>query len=687
MAQALVVSRGFDRFMTESKQNTVVADQGEGSNLSMIAGVFVIIIIALMVLFSYTDLRYQRNMQLYKDIHQQQMIAGQLGLDINEIAENRLKPGVDTLRIHTSRFEQLLSNIRTGINDTGIPSKTGLAPAIQTVDAVWQDYKADISIILDGKHSLSKLTELLVNIRLSIPEIASLSDEVARDLVNNDAGAGDIYNATRQLVLIQRIEKGVNEISRSGMISDETRSRIYSSIGRDSAIFEQTLQAMLGSGQLKVSGDVVRDKLSGILLVYRRVSDSITGILNLEPELAKLNFAVRDSIGIKPQFLLASGTLAQAFDKAEPQYNITPLMWTLLGAGILVFITLVILQMLSIASNGASRQDNISSQKLADFVHDSVGDIAGGDYKARPRRELTSSYHEAINAALEPVRKHAENVDNTAVQILSVSNGMHESILAIVEISDGMAQQADSAENTVEEIVNTMKRGVDEVSTLKSMLNESISPGLNSAHTPDSGSESGFTRLNEQVDIVQQSMLRIREHLPDIGGVAERINSEASKINLIALNTAIHVNGDDEPDGLFAADEIQQHAHRITGISRRLTELDEEFAAVISKIVADVAILKEHMGVLAMPDVEGGNFKGKDNEGYNILFERIGNVVTILERQLNNANEATDGLASLQQQIVDLSAGVNDIMAGVEALEKLAVQLRDSWKKAGAVLD
>jgi len=672
--------------MSESIQNTVVADQGEGSNLSMIAGVFVIVIIAMMVMFSYTDLRYQRNNQLYKDIHQQQMIAGQLGMDIEDIAKNRLKPGIDALRTHTSRFEQLLRDIRTGVTGKGISSRTGLTPALQTVDVVWQDYRADISIILNGEHSLSKLTGLLVNISLSIPEIVSLSEEVARDLVKNGANARDIYNATRQLVLIQRIEKGVNDISRSGMIGDETRSRIYSSIGRDSAIFEQTLQAMLGSGQLKVSDDAIRDKLSGILLIYHRVSDSITGILNLEPELARLNFAVRDSIRIKPSFIQATGTLVQAFDKAEPQYNITPLMWTLLGAGVLVFITLIILQLISIASNGTSRPDNISPQELVDFVQDSIGDIAGGDYEARPRRELTSSYHDAVNTALEPVRKHAEHVDQTVVQILSVSNGMHESILAIVEVSDGLAQQADSAENTLEDTVNTMKRGMDEAINLKGMLDKYVQSGMNSARAPVSELESGITRLDDQVDTLQQSMLLIREYLPDISGVAGRISSEASKINLIALNTAIHVNGDDEPVGLFAADEIQQHAHRITGISRRLTELDDEFATVIGKILADVATFKEHLGVLTMPGEEGANSKGQSIEDNATLIDRIGNVVTILERQFNSLNEAADGIASLQQHIVDLSAGVNDIMAGVESLEKLAAQLRDSWKNAGADL-
>lgn len=670
--------------MSESIQKTVVADHGEGSNLSMIAGVFVIVIIAMMVMFSYTDLRYQRNNQLYKDIHQQQMIAGQLGMDIEDIANNRLKPGIDALRTHTSRFEQLLREIRTGVTGKGISSRTGLTPALQTVDVVWQDYRADISIILNGEHSLSKLTGLLVNISLSIPEIVSLSEEVARDLVKNGANARDIYNATRQLVLIQRIEKGVNDISRSGMIGDETRSRIYSSIGRDSAIFEQTLQAMLGSGQLKVSDDAIRDKLSGILLIYHRVSDSITGILNLEPELARLNFAVRDSIRIKPSFMQATGTLVQAFDKAEPQYNFTPLMWTLLGAGVLVFITLIILQLISIASNGTSRPDNISPQDLVDFVQDSIGDITGGDYKARPRRELTSSYHYAVNTALEPVRKHAEHVDQTVVQILSVANGMHESILAIVEVSDGLAQQADSAENTLQDTVNTMKRGMDEAINLKGMLDKHIQSGLNSDRAPVSELESGITRLDDQVDTLQQSMLRIHEYLPDISGVAGWISSEASKINLIALNTAIHVNGDDEPEGLFAADEIQQHAHRITGISRRLTELDDEFATVISKILADVATLKEHLGVLTMPGDEGANSKGQSIEDNATLIDRIGNVVTILERQFNSLNEAADGIASLQQHIVDLSAGVNDIMAGVETLEKLAAQLRDSWKNAGA---
>ena len=61
------------------------------------------------------------------------------------------------------------------------------------------------------------------------------------------------------------------------------------------------------------------------------------------------------------------------------------------------------------------------------------------------------------------------------------------------------------------------------------------------------------------------------------------------------------------------------------------------------------------------------------------MLERIQNVVTVIERQLDAAGEASSCLANLQEAIVGLSAGINDIMAGVENMEKLSKELQESW--------
>ena len=126
---------------------------------------------------------------------------------------------------------------------------------------MWEKVKGNINTILEGANSLRSLTSMLDEIRKSIPEITSMSQELVDQLLENNAASRDVFVAARQLVLIQRIENGIDEVSRAGMVTDDERLKTYKVIGRDSAIYEQSLQEMSHARQGTARDLDLRDKI------------------------------------------------------------------------------------------------------------------------------------------------------------------------------------------------------------------------------------------------------------------------------------------------------------------------------------------------------------------------------------------------------------------------------------------
>lgn len=663
--------------MTVSSQDNGALNRNGGSSLSLYAGVFVIIIIAMMVMFSYTNIEYQRHTGLYENIREQQAIAVLIGNDIADISNNRITEGITALRSHEERIERLSDTIQKDMAG-GLSRRAELAKALQDIENIWKDYRVNLAAVLAGEESLKSLMTLLDRIQASIPEISSLSEQITGELVERKAGAREVFRASRQLVLIQRIENAIAEVGRTGMIADEQRLKIYADIGRDSAIYEQTLQDMLDAQQASSADDAIQDKILGISSRYRDVSSAVAGILTLEPELAKLNFAIREINRISPSFIRASESLTNAYNETGWQRNMSPAVWSMLGAGLLILTGLMIVQARAARRKKSDMLYEVNPGELINFVHDAVGDIAKDSFKEKDKKpdQTSSAYIEDLHEALEPVRKRNEFVRHTAAMILSISNGMHKSILNVVDVGDRLAQQANKAGGTVENMIGSMKRAVNEAVSLRETLNSLV----NNAGASDIIRSAEIDTFGKRITQLKQAMIDLRKSAPEINGVAGRIKSEAAKINMIALNTAILTDGSDgEEEELFAADEIQQHAHRIAGITGHLADLGTEFDSVIGHALAEIESMANDPGIDSPAGKDQQKIYQQARDNNAILIEKMWNVNKVIEYQLNAAGEASSCLTMLQEEIVGLSADINDIMAGVESLERLSKDLKGSW--------
>jgi len=146
------------------------------------------------------------------------------------------------------RFDSVLATFRDGAAEAP-PLVAEVLPALRNVEESWLTYKKDIEIILGGKQPISEVRELYQVIDSFIPQMLTYSDEVVGVLMKKNASQRQIYLASRQMMLSQRIKNNLNQVLAGG----ETAAAAADRFGRDAALFGRVLEGLLkGSKSLRI---------------------------------------------------------------------------------------------------------------------------------------------------------------------------------------------------------------------------------------------------------------------------------------------------------------------------------------------------------------------------------------------------------------------------------------------------
>ena len=130
------------------------------------------------------------------------------------------------------RFEKIQNSYRSGDSMSGVPPlDVQLATPMERVEESWSKFNNDISTILNGKKPVSEVRDLYTVIDSFIPQLLTFSDEVVGVLMKKGASTRQIYLATRQMMLSQRIKNNLNQVLAGG----EQAAAAADRFGRDAA--------------------------------------------------------------------------------------------------------------------------------------------------------------------------------------------------------------------------------------------------------------------------------------------------------------------------------------------------------------------------------------------------------------------------------------------------------------------
>ncbi|MCK4710681.1 MAG: type IV pili methyl-accepting chemotaxis transducer N-terminal domain-containing protein, partial [Gammaproteobacteria bacterium] len=313
------------------------------------------------------------------------------------------------LEVLRNEFIKSITQLKQGDAEIGaVPLPASVSTKFKIVEAVWNGYQTDINVILDGLESISKVSEYVVVINEFIPQLLAFSDEVVGILVRKKADSQQIYIASRQLMLTQRIENNLNLVLAGGEGATTAADRF----GRDATLFGSVLEGMLKGYRAlnirKVRDPEVRAKLREVAMLFTSVSDHVDAILELSPILFEVKDAANRMEVTSAALLNATQNLERSIlgeSSANQLINYVVILF-----GIVALLAFLYFGWINI-TNAKEREElaleqNRRNQRAILRLLDEMANLAEGDLTvhATVTEEITGAIADSVNYAIDALR-------------------------------------------------------------------------------------------------------------------------------------------------------------------------------------------------------------------------------------------------------------------------------------------
>ena len=650
-----------------------------GSKRLIIVGVLLSIFIILMLgsLVYVGDKRasLQRHVELSADqlLMSQQMATYSLSASSgNEIAFDKL------LKARVM-FDSILNSYRTGDLITDALSED-LLLELDTVESDWRNYRNNIEVILNGRQSITEVKDLYEVIESFIPQMLTYSDEVVGVLIRKDASPRQVYMATRQMMLSQRIKNNLNQVLAGG----ETAAAAADRFGRDAALFGRVLEGLLkGSKGLRI--DKVTDKeavgkLREVAMLISAVSDNIAGILELSPEL----FEVKDAAGlVSGDSARILGTLETFQEKIISQGNQLDLI-QLVGVGFGgVAVILIIIGGIFTLKDAKKREEhalenNRRNQRAILRLLDEMANLADGDLTvhATVTEEITGAIADSVNFTIDALRTLVTTINNTASEVTFSTEKTQETAIELAQASNKQAREIASASAAVTDMAESMSAVSNDADNSAKVAQQSVEIAQKGAGVVR-GTIGSMENIRESIQETSKRIKRLGESSQEIGDIVGLITEIADQTNILALNAAIQAStaGDAGRGFAVVADEVQRLAERAGNATKQIEGLVNTIQADTNEAVKSME--QSTAGVVsgaAMAEDAGEALKEIEtvNTELSNLIKGISNSTS---QQSKVALSVSDSMNVIQEITLQTSEGTEETSSSLASLNDLSVEL------------
>lgn len=180
-----------------------------------------------------------------------------------------------------------IGDLRNG-NSNGVPPITAnidVEPALVAVEHAWRPTSDNVQKILGTYEIILEVAENSTTFASMVLPMQTRSDELARLLAERKADASQIYMASRQVALAERLLRRLSEIREAG----EHAAITADSFGRDAQVFGATLNGMLNGdaerGIARIALPDAQDRLQQLSSSFVEVEQLVDQILQRSTEL------------------------------------------------------------------------------------------------------------------------------------------------------------------------------------------------------------------------------------------------------------------------------------------------------------------------------------------------------------------------------------------------------------------
>jgi twitching motility protein PilJ len=643
--------------------------------IGLLLSVFIILMLGSLVYVADKRAKLQRHVELSSEqmLLSQQMATFSLG------ASSGNEDAFDRLLASRIKFDNIIESYRSGDIVTAPISKE-LLPGLDAVESDWSSYRSNIEVILNGRQAISEVRELYQVIESFIPQMLTYSDEVVGVLISKDASPRQVYLATRQMMLSQRIKNNLNQVLAGGEAAAAAADRF----GRDAALFGRVLEGLLkGSEGLRI--EKVKDKeavakLREVAMLISAVSDNIAGILELSPEL----FEVKDAAG------LVSGNSARILTTLETfQKNIIAQgkeldLMQLVGVGfggaavLLIIIGGILLLKEARKREETALENNRRNQRAILRLLDEMANLADGDLTvhATVTEEITGAIADSVNFTIDALRTLVTTINNTASEVTRSTEKTQQTANELAQASNQQAREIASASAAVTDMAESMLTVSHDADNSASVAAQSMEIAQKGAQVVRNTIGS-MEKIRENIQETSKRIKRLGESSQEIGDIVGLITEIADQTNILALNAAIQAStaGDAGRGFAVVADEVQRLAERAGNATKQIEGL-------VNTIQADTNEAVKSMEMSTAGVVSGASMA----EDAGVALKEIEDVSTELSNLIKGISDSTkqqskvamsvsDSMNVIQEITLQTSEGTEETSNSLTALNELSAEL------------
>ncbi|MEA3411887.1 MAG: methyl-accepting chemotaxis protein [Pseudomonadota bacterium] len=590
----------------------------------------------------------------------------------------------DQLGQERDAFDALQKRLKKGDPAARLPAAPAeIASEVNAVDGDWQTYRRSIDSILAGQETISTVAEYVEIIRETMPFLLETSDEVVSVLVDNRAPQQQVYIATRQLMIAQRMENSLNRV----LAGTEASATAAGEFGNDARLFGEVLEGFAnGSEELgirKLTNVEVREALREVAVAYAVVKEQAEGIIESSTELSEINVAAS---GIESQGALLLST-TQSLETAIRTYG-SRLELLMNAAGALAAASLIVLILIGwrlvrgarIRAEESAAQNNRNQQAILRLL-DEMATLADGDLTAHATvtEDITGAIADSVNFSIDALRSLVTTINDTSERVSTSADRAQHITSDLSEASNTQAREIAAASAAVVDMADS----IEQVSRNAGTSADVAQRAVDFAHGGTSAVSrtiDGMGTIREQIQETSKRIKRLGESSQEIGDIVGLINEIADQTNILALNAAIQAATAGEAGRGFAvvADEVQRLAERAGNATKQIEVLVKTIQTDTNEAV--ISMEQSTANVVAgakLAEDAGESLQQIENVSTN-LSELIQSISQSARQQATSAANITNTMNVIQEITMQTSAGTTETADSVGTLTELSTDLKES---------
>lgn len=644
------------------------------------------VLLALSIFFMLGSLVYvadkRADLQKHSELSAEQLLLSQRMTTFSLGASSGNEQDFESLFEGLLRFDSILYLFRYGDNDV-TPLSENMEQVLSSVEGSWATYKEHVEIILKGKKPISEVSELYQVIDSFIPQMLTYSDEVVGVLMKKNASQRQIYLASRQMMLSQRIKNNLNQVLAGGEAAATAADRF----GRDAALFGRVLEGLMrGSKALRIGKVTDKEavaKLREVAMLISAVSDNIAGILELSPELFEVKDAANEISDDSEELLKVLERLQVSVAGQGEFLDMIQLVGV--GFGGLAVVLIIFVGMLLLKDSRQREEmaleNNRSNQRAILRLLDEMASLADGDLTvhATVTEEITGAIADSVNFTIDALRSLVTTINSTAVEVSASTEKTQGTAKILAEASIRQAREIASASAAITDMADSMSSVTRDALESANVAQKSLEIAQKGAGVVR-GTISSMDNIREQIQETSKRIKRLGESSQEIGDIVGLITEIADQTNILALNAAIQASTAGEAGRGFAvvADEVQRLAERAGNATKQIEGL-------VNTIQADTNEAVKSMEVSTAGVVSGAEMA----EDAGVALKEIEDVSAALSKQITAISDAAKNQSAIatsvsntmdviQEITLQTSEGTEETSASLDTLNVLSSELRRS---------